>query len=187
MSNLKLENLEVRAAFVGYTNPSHADAVIAYSKDNPDDWINDWLQNENEQEQPLAPQDQNQSQETQSPNRAAVVSAPTIASMPETSITKCNPHFSLFLKSSIVSLAVSAGVAIDSWLRVRGDYESFVPIGFIVGFYALIAFVIAFTVTSLALIVRSHNFKHMLRYAITIIFGSVVLLVALWFLGFASH
>jgi hypothetical protein len=46
VSNLKIANLAVRAAFVGYTQPSHADSVIAYAKDHPDDWINDWLENE---------------------------------------------------------------------------------------------------------------------------------------------
>ncbi len=46
VSNLNIANLTIRAAFVGYTQPSHANSVIAYAKDNSDDWINDWLENE---------------------------------------------------------------------------------------------------------------------------------------------
>jgi len=46
VANLKLANFTVRTAFVGYTKPSHADSVIAHAKDNPHDWINEWLQNE---------------------------------------------------------------------------------------------------------------------------------------------
>lgn len=46
-SGLSLPDFKVRAAFVGYTDPSHADSIIAHAKDNPDDWINVWLKKEN--------------------------------------------------------------------------------------------------------------------------------------------
>lgn len=46
VANLHLDNFTIRAAFVGFTDPSHADAVISYAKANPDDWINDWLETE---------------------------------------------------------------------------------------------------------------------------------------------
>lgn len=42
--DLSVGDFTVRAAFVGYTNPAHADAVIAYAKANPHDWINVWLE-----------------------------------------------------------------------------------------------------------------------------------------------
>lgn len=45
-ASLKLTNFTLRAAFVGYTNSSHASSVIAHAKENPQDWINEWLQNE---------------------------------------------------------------------------------------------------------------------------------------------
>lgn len=43
VAGLTLPDFTIRAAFVGYTNPSHADSIFAYAKDNPHDWINDWL------------------------------------------------------------------------------------------------------------------------------------------------
>ena len=39
------------AAFVGYTRDSHADAILAHAKDNPNDWINVWLKAENGNEE----------------------------------------------------------------------------------------------------------------------------------------
>ncbi len=47
VKELTLGGFTIRAAFVGYTNPAHADALIAYAKDNPHDWINVWLRNYN--------------------------------------------------------------------------------------------------------------------------------------------
>lgn len=46
VSELDLPDFKVRAAFVGYTNPIHADSVISYAKENPHDWINEWLNSE---------------------------------------------------------------------------------------------------------------------------------------------
>lgn len=46
VSGLSFENFEIRAAFVGYTDASHADAIITHAKQNPDDWINGWLKQE---------------------------------------------------------------------------------------------------------------------------------------------
>ena len=47
VENLKLEGFTIRAAFVGYTNPTHADKIIDHAKENPHDWINVWLEKEN--------------------------------------------------------------------------------------------------------------------------------------------
>lgn len=46
VAGLDITDLTVRAAFVGYTETSHADAIIAYAKQNPGDWINEWLASE---------------------------------------------------------------------------------------------------------------------------------------------
>lgn len=43
VKNLKVAKFTVRAAFVGFTNPAHADQIIAYAKANTYDWINAWL------------------------------------------------------------------------------------------------------------------------------------------------
>lgn len=53
VARLDLEGFNVRAAFVGYTNASHADAVISHAYDNPGDWINVWLKAEGGNEQPI--------------------------------------------------------------------------------------------------------------------------------------
>lgn len=45
-AGLNSESSIVRAAFVGYTDPSHANSIIAYAKQTPHDWINNWLQSE---------------------------------------------------------------------------------------------------------------------------------------------
>jgi len=42
--NLKVSEFAVRAAFVGFTNPGHADQILAFAKANPHDWINVWLE-----------------------------------------------------------------------------------------------------------------------------------------------
>lgn len=42
--NIKVGDFTVRAAFVGFTNPAHADQIIAHAKANPHDWINVWLE-----------------------------------------------------------------------------------------------------------------------------------------------
>lgn len=47
VKGLDSSDLTIRAAFVGYTNPDHADAVIAYAKANSHDWINAWLEKDN--------------------------------------------------------------------------------------------------------------------------------------------
>jgi hypothetical protein len=39
----------IKAAFVGFTNASHADNVINYAKANPHDWINGWLPTDGEE------------------------------------------------------------------------------------------------------------------------------------------
>lgn len=44
ISKLAVDDFEVRAAFVGYTNSSHADKILEHAKANPHDWINVWLQ-----------------------------------------------------------------------------------------------------------------------------------------------
>jgi hypothetical protein len=43
VSGLKLDYFTIRAAFVGYTDPSHADSVLAHAKAHPHDWVNEWL------------------------------------------------------------------------------------------------------------------------------------------------
>ncbi len=43
VKTLKISDFSVRAAFVGYTNPAHADQVLAFAKANHHDWINVWL------------------------------------------------------------------------------------------------------------------------------------------------
>ena len=42
VSRLKLKNLSIKAVFVGYSNESHADAILKSSKKNKD-WIQIWL------------------------------------------------------------------------------------------------------------------------------------------------
>lgn len=46
VKNFRLSEFAIRAAFVGFTNPSHADQALAFAKDNPHDWINKWLESE---------------------------------------------------------------------------------------------------------------------------------------------
>jgi hypothetical protein len=46
VKDLSLAEFAIKAAFVGYTNPDHADSVIAYAKNNSHDWINAWLSND---------------------------------------------------------------------------------------------------------------------------------------------
>lgn len=41
---LNTDDFSIKAAFVGFTSPTHADNVIAFAKANPHDWINAWLQ-----------------------------------------------------------------------------------------------------------------------------------------------
>ncbi|HEX4104082.1 MAG TPA: hypothetical protein VHZ04_01220 [Candidatus Paceibacterota bacterium] len=38
----KLKNLKVKAAFVGYSNATHADAILAYAKEKKD-WVHTWI------------------------------------------------------------------------------------------------------------------------------------------------
>jgi len=44
VAGLKLPGFTIRAAFAGYTDPSHADSIIVHAKENPHDWINVWLE-----------------------------------------------------------------------------------------------------------------------------------------------
>lgn len=46
VSSLRLPDYDIRAAFVGYTNTNHANAIFAHAKREPHDWINEWLANE---------------------------------------------------------------------------------------------------------------------------------------------
>ncbi len=43
VKSLKVSEFAISAAFVGFTNPGHADQILAFAKANPHDWINDWL------------------------------------------------------------------------------------------------------------------------------------------------
>lgn len=47
VKGLTVSDFTIKAAFVGYTNPNHADSIIAYAKTNPHDWINVWLEKDN--------------------------------------------------------------------------------------------------------------------------------------------
>jgi hypothetical protein len=44
VKDLTVSDFTIRAAFVGYTSPKHADSIIAHAKANPHDWINVWLE-----------------------------------------------------------------------------------------------------------------------------------------------
>ena len=44
VKNLRVGNINIRAAFVGFTDPSHSDQVMSFAKTNPHDWINVWLE-----------------------------------------------------------------------------------------------------------------------------------------------
>lgn len=44
VKSLKVSEFAIRAAFVGFTNPAHANQVLDYAKANPHDWINVWLE-----------------------------------------------------------------------------------------------------------------------------------------------
>lgn len=44
VKNFKIAEFTVKAAFVGFTNPAHADQILAFAKANPHDWINVWLE-----------------------------------------------------------------------------------------------------------------------------------------------
>ena len=46
VSNLQLANLTVRAAFVGYTDATHVEAMLKHAKNDPSDWLNQWLSDE---------------------------------------------------------------------------------------------------------------------------------------------
>lgn len=50
VKDLTVSDFAIRAAFVGYTNPNHADAIIAHARANPHDWINVWLENDGSDE-----------------------------------------------------------------------------------------------------------------------------------------
>jgi hypothetical protein len=44
--NLKVADVTIRAAFVGFTDPTHVDQILAFAKANSHDWINVWLEND---------------------------------------------------------------------------------------------------------------------------------------------
>lgn len=46
VSSLDTPDFAVKAAFVGYTDASHIDSILAHAQDNEHDWINEWLQND---------------------------------------------------------------------------------------------------------------------------------------------
>lgn len=46
VKELRVADFTINAAFVGFTNPAHADQVIAFAKANPHDWINAWIEKE---------------------------------------------------------------------------------------------------------------------------------------------
>lgn len=50
VKSLNGTDFTIRAAFVGFTNPSHADQIIAFANANLHDWMNDWLQKEGKNE-----------------------------------------------------------------------------------------------------------------------------------------
>lgn len=50
VTELIISGFDVQAAFVGWTNPNHADAILDYARQNPKDWINFWLKSENDDE-----------------------------------------------------------------------------------------------------------------------------------------
>ena len=43
VKNFNVAGFITKAAFVGFTDPAHADQIIDYAKSNSHDWINDWL------------------------------------------------------------------------------------------------------------------------------------------------
>ena len=47
VSSLDIPGLTIKAAYVGYTNTSHAKNILEHAQDNDHDWINDWLRDEN--------------------------------------------------------------------------------------------------------------------------------------------
>ena len=44
VNDLEIDGFVIKAAFVGFTSPDHAEQVIAFAKENPHDWINVWLE-----------------------------------------------------------------------------------------------------------------------------------------------
>jgi hypothetical protein len=84
----------------------------------------------------------------------------------------------IFLKSIMVGFIVATVAAIDAWLRNRNVTDALVPIGLIVGFYALLAFVIATVVAALFLIAHSHKLlTHKVKIAVLIILIVAALLL----------
>lgn len=53
VNSLDLPSYDVKAAFVGYTDMSHADTIISHAKKVPHDWINEWLEKEGGDETPI--------------------------------------------------------------------------------------------------------------------------------------
>ena len=46
IAGLDLPGFVIKAAFVGYTDPSHIESILAHAQQNDHDWINDWLQDD---------------------------------------------------------------------------------------------------------------------------------------------
>lgn len=44
VSSLDMPGFVIKAAFVGYTNASHIEPLLAHAQNNKHDWINEWLQ-----------------------------------------------------------------------------------------------------------------------------------------------
>lgn len=53
VSKLNRSGFVVKAAFVGYTDASYIDSILAHAKDNEHDWINDWLKDEDGDEKKI--------------------------------------------------------------------------------------------------------------------------------------
>lgn len=46
VASLTIPGLTIKAAYVGFTNASHIENILEHARNNPHDWINDWLQDD---------------------------------------------------------------------------------------------------------------------------------------------
>jgi hypothetical protein len=46
VSKLDAKGFIVKAAFVGFTDATHIDSILAHAKDNKHDWINEWVRDD---------------------------------------------------------------------------------------------------------------------------------------------
>lgn len=44
IAGLEMPGFDIKAAFVGYTDPSHVETILAHAQKNDHDWINEWLE-----------------------------------------------------------------------------------------------------------------------------------------------